>query len=59
LLGSPQPMMHALARLGGMAPSHLPQSVAALGISKTTGFMELFSSHPPIEERIAALQNQR
>ncbi len=59
LLGSPQPMMHALARLGGMEPSHLPQSVAALGISKTAGFMELFSSHPPIEERIAALQNQR
>ena len=59
LLGSPQPMMHALARLGGMAPSHLPQSVAALGISKTTGFMELVSSHPPIDERIAALQNQR
>ncbi len=59
LLGSPQPMMHALARLGGMEPSHLPQSVAALGISKTAGFMELFSSHPPIEERIAALQQQR
>ena len=59
LLGSPQPMVHALARLGGMEASHLPQSVAALGINASTGFMELFSSHPPIEQRIAALQGQR
>jgi heat shock protein HtpX len=58
LLGSPQPMMNALARLGSMEPSHLPQSVAALGISQPAGFMELFSSHPPIEERIAALQGR-
>jgi heat shock protein HtpX len=59
LLGSPQPMMHALSRLGGMQSSHLPQSVAALGINQSTGFMELFSSHPPLEERIEALQAQR
>lgn len=59
LLGSPQPMMHALSRLGGMQASHLPQSVAALGINQSAGFMELFSSHPPIEERIEALQAQR
>lgn len=59
LLGSPQPMMHALARLGSMESSHLPQSVAALGINQSAGFMELFSSHPPIEERIEALQAQR
>ena len=56
LLGNPQPMVQALRRLGGMHPSHLPQSVAALGINQSAGFMELFSSHPPIEERIAALQ---
>ena len=56
LLGNPQPMMQALRRLGGMQASHLPQSVAALGINQSAGFMELFSSHPPIEERIAALQ---
>ena len=59
LLGSPQPMMHALSRLGAMESSHLPQSVAALGINQSAGFMELFSSHPPLEERIEALQAQR
>ena len=56
LLGNPQPMVQALRRLGSMQDSHLPQSVAALGINQSSGFMELFSSHPPIEERIAALQ---
>jgi heat shock protein HtpX len=56
LLGSPQPMTKALARLGGLQPGALPQSVATLGINNAPGFMELFSSHPPIEKRIAALQ---
>lgn len=59
LLGSPQPMVKALARLGGLEPGHLPQSLGALGIKDSPGFMSLFSSHPPIEERIAALQGQR
>lgn len=56
LLGSPQPMVKALARLGGMQPGHLSQNVATLGINSSRGFMELFSSHPPIEQRIAALR---
>lgn len=59
LLGTPQPMVHALARLGGMEPNSLPQSMAALGISDQPGFMELFSSHPPIQQRIAALTGGR
>ncbi|HEX2531861.1 MAG TPA: protease HtpX [Burkholderiaceae bacterium] len=59
LLGSAQPMMHALARLGGLQPGDLPQSLAASGISDTPGFMALFSSHPPIEQRIAALRGIR
>ena len=58
-LGSPTPMVHALARLGGLAPGELPRSIQAAGINDQPGFMALFSSHPPIEERIAALQQRR
>jgi heat shock protein HtpX len=56
LLGNRQPMIHALARLGGMEPGELPKSIAAAGISDKTGWSELFSTHPPMEQRIAALQ---
>ena len=56
LLGSPQPMIGALNRLGSMQPGALPQSMAASGINGAPGWASLFSSHPPIEERFAALQ---
>ena len=59
LLGTPQPMINALARLGGMQAESLPQSMAALGINDKPGFMELFSSHPPIEQRIEALRSRK
>jgi heat shock protein HtpX len=56
-LGTPRPMVAALTRLGGLQTAELPQSFKASGIapgvSKLAG---LFSSHPPIEARIAALQ---
>ncbi len=58
LMGSPTPMINALARLGGLTPGELPQSVASSGITNKGGFMALFSTHPPIEQRIAALKNR-
>jgi heat shock protein HtpX len=56
LLGRKQPMISALARLGGMAPAQLPQTVEAMGISGKGGVMALLATHPPIEDRIRALQ---
>src|SRR6266850_5857228 len=56
LLGTPRPMIGALTRLGGLQPGALPQSIAAAGVNGAQGWAALFSSHPPIEERIAVLQ---
>ena len=59
LMGTPTPMVAALRRLGGLDADSLPQNMQAMGISGGKSWMELFSSHPPIESRIAALQNAR
>ena len=55
IMGTPRPMIDALARLGGISAGALPKNMAASGIAGG-GVMSLFSSHPSCEERIAALQ---
>ena len=59
-LAGRQKMIGALQRLGAQygQPPQLPDQVKAFGISGTTGWglKRLFMSHPPLEERIAALQ---
>ena len=51
-------MIGALAALGRVHEESLPDKMAAFGISgrRSDGFKRLFTSHPPIEERIAALE---
>src|SRR4051812_17830837 len=60
LNGSPRPMIGALRRLGGLENEPLPQGLQAFGIAEGGHrFLNLFASHPPIEERIAALESRR
>jgi heat shock protein HtpX len=56
LLGTPQPMIAALRRLGSVHSGGLPDSVKAFGINSDSKLFALFATHPPIEVRIAALQ---
>ena len=53
-LGSPVPMINALARLGGQPTSELPGAVKGFGINGGIG--SLFASHPSIEQRMKALR---
>jgi len=55
---SPTPMVNALKRLGGVEPGALPKTMAGFGITDRAGIMALFSTHPPMEERIQALQTR-
>jgi heat shock protein HtpX len=58
LLGTPQPMIAALMRLGSVHSGGLPDSVKAFGINSDSKLFALFATHPPIEVRIAALQGK-
>ncbi len=58
-LNGRQPMINALRRLDQDRPTDLPEALRAFGISGGRGrgaFSRLFLSHPPIPERIAALE---
>jgi len=57
-LAGHQNMINALKRLGQVEPEALPEQMAAFGINDKAGIMALFSSHPPIEARIAALEER-
>ena len=60
LMNTPSPMISALRRLGGLEPGELPKSFEASGIAGAGGgFMSLFASHPPIAERISALESRK
>jgi len=59
-LAGKQKMIGALSRLQkGNIPSQLPDSMAAFGISGGigSGIKRLFMTHPPLEERISALEH--
>ena len=58
-LGQPNSMISALATLGGVEPGELPKTFQASGISDKPSVMALFSTHPPVEARITALQRLR
>jgi len=56
-LAGKRKMIAALQRLkSAQAPSTLPQNMAAFGIA--SGAMSLFATHPPLEARIARLQEE-
>ncbi len=56
-MGTPSAMISALGRLGQLQAGELPKNMAASGIAGG-GLMAMFSSHPPLEARIARLQQR-
>ncbi|ALO45660.1 protease HtpX [Pseudohongiella spirulinae] len=60
-LAGRQNMIAALERLKAGQPTHLPDELVAFGINNKARdvYSKLFMSHPPLEERIAALRNSR
>jgi len=61
-LAGREKMIAALERLAGAKPEPLPDQLAAFGIAGgglAAGLKRLFMTHPPLEERIAALKAGR
>ena len=56
LMGNPRSMINALARLGGLHAEgqQMPKNLQTMAIGGSIG--KLFATHPPMEERIAALK---
>ena len=59
-LAGHQNMISALKRLAQKEPEALPEQMAAFGIGEKSkqGFSHLWASHPPIEDRIEALEKR-
>ena len=59
-LAGHQNMISALKRLAQKEPEALPEQLAAFGIGEKTqkGISHLWASHPPIEDRIKALEKR-
>jgi len=57
-LAGHQNMINALRRLAQKEPEPLPEQLAAFGIGEKpkTGWSQLWASHPPLENRIKALE---
>jgi len=56
LMGRKQPMINALVRLGGLDPGEMPKATQSMGISsRPSRVFALFSSHPPMAQRIDRL----
>ena len=59
-LAGHQNMINALKRLGQREPEPLPEQLAAFGIGEKpkSKRSQLWSSHPPLEDRIKALEKR-
>lgn len=58
-LAGKQAMINALYRLGQQNGSHLATNLQAFGIASSSNkFLDLLSTHPPLQQRIAALQSR-
>jgi heat shock protein HtpX len=56
LAGTPKMIAALEALKRAHEPAQLPEQMAAFGINNGGGMMRLFMSHPPLDERIAALR---